>query len=102
MSNIKKLMTLTLGLFSLRQNPVFIDERGGHWVYNLSHTAVIGYNYICGQYAGHYVKFSQAVSVALMDRLEESLDSHTPNLTGLWQFNPDIIANFEKVDLIIK
>ena len=99
---MKKITSLLIGLLNLRYNPIVIDERGGHWVYNATGTAILVYNYVCGEYAGYYIRFSQSVDKGLLINLESSLDMHRPNLISIWCFNPDIIINFEKVDLIIK
>jgi len=96
-----KLASLLIGIFNFNQQSNIVDERGGYFVRNLTGSAVIGYNYISGRYAGYFYKFSQSVDVALLPRLERSLDDRIPNLLGVWQFNPDLIVSIE-ADLLIK
>jgi len=89
---VSKLMTLMVGVLNINI-PIVLDSRGGHWTYSPNKQYITGYNYRAGQYAGCLIRFSQLIDRSLKPNLEMQLDQHTPDLTGCWTFDPNIIIN---------
>jgi hypothetical protein len=100
-----RLLTLVLGIFNFNQHNYVIDERGGYWVKDLTGKYILGYNYITGYYAGHYIRFSQMIGIEFLNTLEKRLDERIPDITKNWRFNPEIIKDeeleYSKCDMVI-